>query len=158
MRRYIHIPIKLLLPLLLLTGCLYEESRPPDICGIYTGTRDYTHFKDEVLVLDIQTVKEKGITGIISYENDTSFYSCKFKGEWHEDDSSVEIFFDEIEVITRINFYSAPICSYSAVINKGDMNGTFSYSNRIYGFSAAKQITEVVSNNDTENNMARVED
>jgi hypothetical protein len=152
MKRYLVILINLFVPIILLPGCLYEELTPPDICGIYTGTREYKHFKNELLIIDIQTVDEDGISGIVSYENDTSFYSCRFTGEWSENDNSVDIYFRETEVLTRINFYSAPLCRYNAEIRGGNINGTFSYSNRTYNFSAEKQISEVVLTPDTGTN------
>ena len=159
MKRYFIVLFKLLILMIILPGCLYNELTPPDICGIYTGTREYKHFKNELLTVDIQTVDEDGISGIVSYENDTSFYSCRFTGEWSENDDSVDIYFRETEVLTRINFYSAPICRYNAEIRGGDIKGTFSYSSRTYSFSAEKQISEVVLINETgNNNISKMEE
>ncbi len=142
----------------MLTGCLYEYMMPPDICGIYKGTRTLKYFPGEVVILDIQEVNEKGISGTMSYVSDTSLYSVSFEGEWRESDSSVDIHFTEKTVLARINYTVAPLCSYRASISSGFLDGTYTISNRTYDFSARRQTSEAIETYDSSTDSDIVEE
>lgn len=144
MKHRLFVMIIFVVQVAMLTGCLYEDMMPPDICGIYKGTRTLKYFPGEVVILDIQEVNEKGISGTMSYASDTSLYSVSFEGEWRESDSSVDIHFTEKAVLARINYTVAPLYSYRASISSGFLDGTYKISNRTYDFTAKRQTSEAI--------------
>lgn len=149
MKRRLFFMIIFIAQVIMLTGCLYEDMMPPDICGIYKGTRTLKYFPGEMVILDIQEINEKGISGIMSYVNDTSLYSVSFEGEWCESDSAVDIYFTEKTVLARINYTVAPLYSYRASISSGFLDGTYKISNRTYDFTARKQTSETIETFDS---------
>jgi hypothetical protein len=119
--------ILILLVITALSGCGGDEVPPPDICGIYTGTRSYNTLSGETMIIDIQSIDNEGLSGVITFSNGTQEYSCSFTGQWQENDSDTDIYFDEVRIIERINYPGyASLYSYQAVVDSDEISGTMS--------------------------------
>ncbi len=143
--------------LFLLTGCIYEEMDVPDICGLYRGTRSYTHISNEEVCLDIMEISKDGLSGKITYSNEKYCYITSFSGDWSETDKGVEFIFHEKKVLYRSHQnLTTTRLYYKGKIKRGKMSGRTSYSgNFLYSYLFSLQ--EVESELDTPGTQVNVD-